>query len=47
MNWKRTAMLVALAIWLVNGVLPHVRDAVLGILSPRLSFEISRTTVGL
>ncbi len=25
--------------WLVNGVLPHVRDAVLGILSPRLSFE--------
>ena len=35
----RTAMLVALAIWLVNGVLPHVRDAVLGILSPRLSFE--------
>ena len=28
----RTAVLVALAIWLVSGVLPHLRDATLGIL---------------
>ena len=35
----RTAVLVALALWVVTGVLPHVRDAVLGILSPRLSLE--------
>ena len=36
----RTAMLVALAVWVVSGVLPHGRDAVLGILSPQLSLEL-------
>ena len=35
----RTAVLVALALWMVSGVLPHVRDAVLGIVSPQLSLE--------
>jgi hypothetical protein len=35
----RTALLVALAVWVVSGVLPHVRDAVLGILSPQLSLK--------
>jgi hypothetical protein len=35
----RTAVLVALALWVVSGVLPHVRDVVLGILSPRLGLE--------
>ena len=36
----RTAAIVALALWVVSGVLPHGRDAVLGILSPRLSLEL-------
>ena len=35
----RTAVLVALAIWLVSGVLPHLRDATLGILSLNLSLK--------
>ena len=35
----RTAVLVALAIWLVSGVLPHLRDATLGILSLSLSLK--------
>jgi hypothetical protein len=33
----RTAIAVAIAVWLVSGVLPHLRDATLGILSLNLS----------
>jgi hypothetical protein len=33
----RTAVAVAIAVWLVSGVLPHLRDATLGILSLSLS----------
>jgi hypothetical protein len=35
----RTAVLVAFAVWLVGGVLPHLRDATLGILSLNLSLK--------
>jgi hypothetical protein len=35
----RTAVLVAVAVWLVAGVLPHLRDATLGILSLNLSLK--------
>jgi hypothetical protein len=35
----RTAVLVALAVWIVSGVLPHLRDATLGILSLNLSLK--------
>jgi len=33
----RTAVAVAIAVWLVSGVLPHLRDATLGFLSLNLS----------
>jgi hypothetical protein len=36
---SRTAILVALAVWLLSGVLPHLRDATLGILSLNLSVK--------
>jgi hypothetical protein len=32
-------VLVAFAVWLVGGVLPHLRDATLGILSLNLSLK--------
>ena len=35
----RTALAVAIAVWLVSGVLPHLRDATLGILSLNLSLK--------
>ncbi|HYZ90281.1 MAG TPA: hypothetical protein VE620_13365 [Myxococcales bacterium] len=35
----RTALWVAIAVWLVSGVLPHLRDATLGILSLNLSLK--------
>jgi hypothetical protein len=35
----RTAVLVALAVWMVSGVLLHLRDATLGILSLNLSLK--------
>ena len=35
----RTAILVAIAVWLVSGVLPQLRDATLGILSLNLSLK--------
>ena len=34
-----TAIAIALVVWLVSGVLPHGRDAALGILSPALSVK--------
>ncbi len=37
----RTALLVALAVWIVHSLLPHLRDAALGLFSLQLCLELA------